>query len=252
MSHRFHSTEIFHLCFTFKQRALVHLMCRSSSLSFMAFLHSFHISFCLHLFYCKHFSAEIILWYARGVALYFSCIATLCVCVTYDFSNANQIKCLAKKPSAKKTSGNKQKGRLGYTVCLLVLECDKHLPWSNSSHCGLLFVRKALHLINILARCTFVSDTNLHLPLNGTAHTHVEYIIFDGLTLATILYTLANAAVAADSIFTIFSLSIHFIYRLVTWTWSFHQILSLKILHRMLLCRKAAQSNWPAGLWLFH
>lgn len=63
----------------------------------------------------------------------------------------------------------------------------------------------ALHLINILARCSFVSDTNLHSPSNGfdltggwlgfsfscihslthlfheNTHTHNEYVIFDEL-----------------------------------------------------------------------
>lgn len=96
----------------------------------------------------------------------------------------------------------------------------------------LLFVRKALHLINILARCSFVSDTDLHLPLNGMAKrnslssslsiscsnntkTHGEYVISMKLTEPELLIQFL-------SFFGFLPLYSH---RLVTWTWSFHQIL---------------------------
>lgn len=97
----------FHLFSTFGETAFRYISCVTVSLVFMVVLfRSFGISFCLHLFYCKHYSADIILWYARGVAPYILCHASiafalehirlLCVSVTYDFSNGNQIKCLRK------------------------------------------------------------------------------------------------------------------------------------------------------------
>lgn len=47
------------------------------------------------------------------------------------------------------------------------LKCDKTVAIIQQFALWFLFVRIALHLINILTRCSFVSDTNLHSLLNG-------------------------------------------------------------------------------------
>lgn len=84
---------------------------------------------CLHLFYRWHFSAEIILWYARGVTLYsMHFLARTSLHVTYDFSpNTNQIKLLCDELEKQRSKTTSRASTTDWR-CVPVFECDKQLP----------------------------------------------------------------------------------------------------------------------------
>lgn len=64
------------------------------------------------------------------------------------------------------------------------------------------------------------------------------------------IYTYTQTHCSIRCVYTHIFLYFSSTFRLATWTWLFHQILSLKIPLPMLLSRKEVLLNWPAGSWL--
>lgn len=116
----------------------------------------------------KRFSAEIILWYALGVTFVFLMhLSHTWLCHIWFFG------CECESNKMPHGAWKSEKVCV-YAVCVVRRStfrsnAIKTVTIIQQFALWLLFVRKALHLINILARCSFVSDTDLHLPLNGMA-----------------------------------------------------------------------------------
>lgn len=182
LSHRFHSAE----------NSLI------LSLPYWLSIHS--ISFCLHSFHRKRFTIQNNpLVCCRRNALFRASFAHLTVCHIWFFeceSESNKMLHDAWKSAKMLVCSARVR-----CVCVCVSfnvrsNAIKLVTMIQPFALWLLFVQKALHLINILARCFFVSDTNLHLPLNGIARslshwidlfrgkakTHGEYVISIKLT----------------------------------------------------------------------